>query len=282
MMRFPVVILFLLISSGLFAQTSKFRNKELSLSVGVAEFDIERFPPGENPDFINYFNEHPEHLDYIIAKFAYKFDFLRKMSADIRIILMDDLIPDNYDISAHYYFKPWAGLGIGSILNKNYITWYERHPSLILPDYYSLGSSGQITTYDLGFYLSPALKPFDNDFFSLLIKCDLGLTSFTKEEAAFLWKKKLSNERLSYDYKTKTAFQPYIHPKLELRLRAFKIKNAGVGILLNSGYFDSSRSIDYVRTVQRWTPENTLTEEIQMPQHNYSIFELDMGIFVRW
>ena len=281
MMRLPVVILLLLIGFSLFGQNSTFKNKEFSFSVGVAEFDIEKIQPGENLDFINYFNTYPEYLDYIIAKFGYKFDFLTKMSADIKIILMDDLIPDNYDISTHYFFKPWAGLGVGSLLNKNYITYFEQYQIQMLPDYYLMSGTGQFTTYDLGFYLSPALKPIDNDFFKLLIKCDLGISSLMKEKAAFFHKRKLSNERLYYNYKTETAFQPYIHPKLELRLRAFKIKNTSIGILLNSGYFDSGRSINYVRTIQRWTSENSTKKEIQMPKHNYSRFEFDMGIFVK-
>ena len=282
-MRLPVFIILHLIGFSLFAQSSIFKNQEFSFSAGITELNIEKFSPNENLDFINYVDSDPEYLDYIIVNLGYRFDFFSKMSADIKLILMDDLIPDNYDIAVHYFLKPWIGIGVGSMLNKTYITDFGKYQIQTLPDYYLVDENvKQFTTYDLGFYLSPALKPIDNDIFKLTIKCDFGLSSFMKEEANFYHKKKLSNERLQFHYQTKTLFQPYIQPKLELKLRAFKIKQTSWGILLNSSYYYSNRSIYYVRNVKEWTSEKSKNEEIQSPKHNYSRFEFDMGLFVRW
>ncbi len=282
-MRLPVFIILLLISFSLFAQSPIFKNQEFSFSAGIADLYIEKFSPNANLDFINYIDSDPEYPDYIIINLGYKFDFFSKMSVDMKLILMDDIIPDNYDISIHYFLKPWLGIGVGSMLNKNYITYFEKYQLQTLPDYYLMDDNvQQFTTYDLGFYLSPALKPIDNDIFKLILKCDFGISSFMKEEATFYHKKKLSNERKQFRYETKTIFQPYVQPKLELRLRAFKIKQTSFGFLLNTGYYCSNRSIHYVRTVKEWTSEKSKKEEIKPPKHNYSKFELDMGIFVRW
>ncbi|MBN2610843.1 MAG: hypothetical protein JXB00_04725 [Bacteroidales bacterium] len=282
-MKFLVYIVLLLISFSLLAQNPNFKNQEFSFTIGAGELDIEKFLPGENLDFINYFDTDPEYTDFIIVKLGYKFDFFSKMTADIKLILMDDIIPDNYDFSVHYFLKPWLGIGVGSMLNKNYITYFENYHMQTFTGYYLVDDNvQQFTTYDLGFYLSPALKPIDGDLIKLLVKCDFGLSSLMKEETTFYHKKKLSNERLRYHYETKTTFQPYIQPKIELRLRAFKIKQVSLGILLNSGYYHANRSIDYLRTLQEWTMENIINVDVKSPKHNYSRFEFDMGIFMRW
>jgi hypothetical protein len=205
------------------------------------------------------------------------------MSADIKLIMMDDIIPDNYDISIHYTIRPWLGVGLGSMLNKNWITYFEEYQIQTLPDYYLVDYNvQQFTTYELGFYLSPILKPIDNDIFKLQISCDFGMSSFMKEEAAFYHKKKLSNERLQYHYNTKTDYQPYIQPKIDIRLKAFRIKDTSFGFLLNSNYYYSNRSINYSRTIQTWTSENKITEQIEPSKHKYSRFEVNMGMFLRW
>ena len=282
-MRYSIFIIFFLISCSSYAQSPSFKNHEFSFSIGVADLDIEKLSPDTNLDFINYVDFDPEYLDFLIMKLGYRFDFFSKMSADINLIMMDDIIPDNYDISVHFFIKPWLGISVGSILNKSWITYFEEYQIQTLPDYYLVDYNvKQFTTYDLGFYLSPTLKPIDNDIFRLLIKCDLGISSFMKEEATFYHKKKLSNERLQYHYETKTDYQPYIQPKIDMRLKAFKIKETSFGILLNTNYYFSNRSINYIRTIKAWTSENRVREEIETPKHNYSRFEFNMGIFARW
>lgn len=282
-MRKLLLLIFCFIHFGLFAQNLAVKNHEFSFSIGLGELDIEKLSPNENLDFINYVYSDPEYTDFVIIKLGYKFDFFSKMSADIKLIMMDDIIPDNYDISVHYFIRPWLGVGVGSMLNKNWITCFEEYQIQALPDYYLVDYNvQQFTAYDVGFYLSPLLKPIDNNIFKLQISCDLGLSSFMKEEAAFYHKKKLSNERLQYHYETNTDYQPYIQPKIEIRLKAFKIKDTSIGFLLNSNYYYSNRSINYFRTIQKWTSENKITEQIESSKHNYSRFEFNVGIFLIW
>ena len=282
-MRVHLLLIFCLINIGLFAQNSVLKNQAFLLSIGFAELGIEKFSPNENLDFINYVDTDPEYTDFVILKLGYEFDFLSKMSADINLIMMDDIIPDNYDISVYYFVRPWIGVGIGSMLNKNWITYFEEYQTQALTNYYLVDYNvKQFTVYDLGFYLAPTLKPIDNDIFKLQITCDLGISSFMREETAFYHKKILSNERLQYHYKTNADYQPYIQPKIDLRLKAFKIKDTSIGFLLNSNYYCSNKSINYSRTIQTWTSENKITEHIKPSKHSYSRFEFNMGIFLKW
>ncbi len=98
-----VLVLFLFISSfSLSAQDFDVRNREFSFTLGAFDHNIEKFQRNENLDFLNYTHSYPEFFDDAIVKFGYKFDFLKRMSADIRVIIMSDLVPDNYDISTCY------------------------------------------------------------------------------------------------------------------------------------------------------------------------------------
>jgi len=282
-MRAAAIILFVLLSFSLFAQERLLKNQEFSFSIGIAEVDMEEFQPNDHLDFINYFDFDNDNTNFILLKLGYKFDFLSKMSADIKLVMMDDIIPDNYDIAVHYYVRPWLGIGVGSMLNKNWITSFEEYQINSLPNYYLMDYNvQQFTIYDLGFYLTPILKPFDNEIFKLQLACDLGMSAFMKEEAVFYHKKKLSNEKLAYFYETKTTFQPYIQPKIDIRLKAFKIKEATFGFLLNANYFYSKRSINYVRTIQAWTWDNKQVEKIKPSKHTYSRYEFNLGMFLKW
>ena len=170
------------------------------------------------------------------------------------------------------------------MLHTNYLTGIEQFQIQSLPDYYLMEENQyQSKVYDWGFYISPAIKAFDNDTFQLLVKCDLGVSSFMKKAVTFYHKKKLSNERLSYHYKTKPGFQPYIQPKLSMRLRAVKFNRSSLGFLIKSNYFYSKKSIDYQRSIQVWTTDNNKSvETIDSPKHKYSGLELEAGIYFKW
>ncbi len=283
-MKRIALVIFMLIFNFLFAQKLKLRNQAVSFSIGILDYNVQRLPASSNLDFFNYIEDYPESPDYITVKLGYSFDFSPKMTADIQLILMDDLLPDNYDISAHYFFNKRLGLGAGSMLHTNYLTGIEQFQIQSLPDYYLMDENQyQSKVYDLGFYISPALKAFDNDAFQLLVKCDLGVSSFMKKAVTFYHKKKLSNERLSYHYKTKPGFQPYIQPKVKMRLRLLKINKSSLGFLIKSNYFYSKKSIDYQRSIQVWTTDgNKNVETIQSPKHNYTGLEMQAGIYYKW
>jgi hypothetical protein len=244
---------------------------------------MEKFSANENLDFLNYFGTDPEYVGYAVVNLGYKFDFLSKMSADVKLILMSDLVPDNYDISAYYHLNKTIGIGIGSVLNKVYISGFEQFQAQNLPNYYLVDdNSQQIKVYDLGLYLTPMFKLIRSDRFQTTLKFDLGLASFLKEESVFFHKRKLGNERLSYHYNTNISFQPYINPKIEMRLQAFHINKTSVGLLLNSNFYYSKRSMNYVRSIQRWTSDNEINELVKTPKHAYIQFEIDFGIYVKW
>ena len=282
-MRLFLFVLCFVSGLTLSAQQSPIRNPEFYATVGVAELDIETFPVRENLDFMNYFDSYPEYLDYIIAKLGVQFDFLEKMSADIRIILMDDLIPDNFNFSVCYHLNKHLGIGAGAMLHKDYITSFGDFHRETMTDYYLTDNNlRQFEAYDLGYYITPVVRPFVTESFRITFRCELGLSSFLKESATFYLKRKRANERRIYNYQTRLGFQPYVKPVLSLKCNVYKGNKASFGLMLSAGLYRSKKSINYDRSIQIWTPGNRTTETIKPPKHRYSRYETDIGCYLTW
>lgn len=279
------LILSIILFSGmsLMAQDQLLRNQIVSLSVGVSEHSIEKFSASDKLDFMNYTNEYDGNFDFILIKLAYSFEFSKNMSADVELIMLDDIIPDNFDMKINYSFQPWLGIGAGTMLHKNWISSFEEFHKQTMPDYHLLDENSKyFVNYDLGFYLSPFVQIIDNEFIKLDVACDLGVSAFMKYETDFVLKKKLSNEKMRYQYNTLSVYQPFIQPRLDIKIKAFELKKASLGFLFNTQYYYANRSINYSRSIQRWTAENEIAEKIEPSKHLFTKFSLNLGMFVRW
>mgnify|MGYP006283677041 CR=1 FL=1 len=282
-MKLLFIVILQIASVGIFAQGLDIKNKEFTFSFGFSEYNVQKFSITDDLDFLNYAYSDPDILDFGLLKLGYRFDFLSNFSADMKLIIQSDLVPDNYDFSISYCFNKKLGIGIGSMLTNTYVSYFEEYQYQAFPEYYLMDENlRQFKAYDLAFYASSIFLPIQNDRFRATIKCDIGLSSFLREQTAFYHKRNLSNERLLYDYHTKIVFQPYVNPKVELRLKTFEVKSASVGFLLNTNLFISNRSINYNRTIQQWTADNEHVDKIKTPKHNYSRFEMDFGLYIKW
>ena len=67
-----------------------------------------------------------------------------------------------------------------------------------------------------------------------------------------------------------------------MSIQAFTIKETTVGFLLNSNFLIGKRSMNYKRTIQRWTADNETTENIKLDKHRYTRFEANVGLYVKW
>lgn len=272
-----------LISFNLFSQNIKIRNSELSLSFGLAEYDIQQKADGSSLNFLDYFDDYPDYIDYGQIKIGYKFDFAKQMSADIKLILQDDLSPSNFDVSMYYHSDKNYGLGLGAMMYHCYISYFEEYHKANYPEYYLTDMNmRQWRAADFSFYISPMLKLIDNERLNFTLKCDVGLSSFLKEQTTFYLKRKLSNEKYFHYYDTKLAFQPYINSKIELKFSLLKIKTKTLGLLINSNFYYAKRNISYVHTTRQWTSDNQTQETVNPDKYHYSRFEMDFGLFFKW
>ncbi|HPW67033.1 MAG TPA: hypothetical protein PLY32_03385 [Salinivirgaceae bacterium] len=282
-MKIVFAIFLTLTCVSLSAQGFDMRNKRLFCSLGAFGYNVEKSQEKENLNFLDYMGIDPDDLSGIVLKYGFSFDYLEKMSADIKGILMWGIIPDSYDISTHYAINNMFDIGLGSHLNKFYITGFEQFHKQNFPDYYLIDENiQQLKAHDLGFFISPKIKLIEKEKFQMSFRLDAGVSSFLKENAVFYHKRKLSNERLFYTYNTKISFQPFFYPKFDMSIQAFTIKETTVGFLLNSNFLIGKRSMNYKRTIQRWTADNETTENIKLDKHRYTRFEANVGLYVKW
>jgi len=282
-MKLLLGILLHLTGFVLLAQNPISKNHEFSFSLGTWHTKMENLPNYSDFDFLNYFENSPgEYLYEPVAKLDFRFNLNTHWSADVQLRFMSDLMP-NYDIAAYYHFNNHLAIGLGSnLITTYYFSGFEQFKVQSFPDYYTDENWRQFSGKDLSFYLSPALKLITSDRFQTVLKLDVGLSSFLKEEQVFYFKRKLSNERLRYHYKTRLSFQPFMNPKIEMRLRAFNIDYTSVGLLLRSNLYYSQRAMNYYRTIQSWMHDNATIETVRSPRHTFTRYEAEIGIFVRW
>lgn len=278
-----ITVLALFLCQIVFAQDKALRNCEFSWTMGFAEMDIATLPDGANGDFLNYFVSDPGYLDYVVMKLGFRFDFMEKMSADVNLILFDDIIPDDFDVAVYYNPLPKFGVGFGAMLYKNWIESYEDLYIQDKTDYYWLdGASRAFTFYDFAVYFSPLVRPFYNDKFKVVLKCNIGLSTFLREGASFSLKQKYSNERQTCTIKTCCNFQPFVNPSVDLRLKLFDMEKTSLGLVVKSSLFYGKRSIDYNRTVQTWSANNVFREKVKMEKHDFGRYEFSGGVYISW
>ncbi len=265
------------------AQDPLMHNIDFSVTLGTADISIEKFDAGDNMDFLNYMDSDLDYIELSAIKLGWSFDFAARMFADINVIVMSDLVPDNYDISVHRFFNRTFGLGLGSLYYSNYITAFEDYHKKTDPEYFILDQNmRQVESYDFGVYISPAFRPVYSDRLKISLRCDLGFSSFMEEHTSFYLKRAFSNEMRLVEYATVKRFQPYVNPKLGVKMKILALSNVSVGVLVKSNFFYSRKRMNYDRTTLVWTTENPIEEYIQPPNHTYSRFELDGGIFFAW
>jgi hypothetical protein len=285
MKHFKIVAWLILHLSGIevFAQPINKVNHLLSFSLRGVENSITKHPQSQSLDFLNYYDTRPDYFDEITINLGYKFNIRHNWLTDINLIIASDLAPANFDISTHYFINQWFGIGIGSMLNKSYISNFEQFQLTYLPEYYLTdGNSQQIKLYELGLYVSPALKINLGKWLTSNLKCNIGTSTNPKHTIDFIHKQKDGNERVLHQYKTLKTFNPFINPTINLELKALQMAQTDIGFLLRSDIIYSRPQINYMHTIKTWIGDNGTTSEIKPPSHNFMRFTTALGIYVRW
>lgn len=283
-MKQLIAFTLLLLSISAPAQNLGAGNNVFSFTFGGANLKVQRYAAGNDLDFLNYMDAESDYFfDYETVKIGYKFKIDAKTTMDIRLLVMSDLLPENFDIVVYRQMGKQFHLGAGTMLTKNYISNFERFVSGKQTNYYLVDENEkQWKHYDLGFYLTPVYSPILSEKFFATIQFNVGLASFMRKTDFFPLKKMLSNERQIHHYATKLAFQPYINPKIVAGLNLFKVSNASVGVMAGASFFHAKRRINYRRTIQIWTAGNEVSEVVKTSRHSFSRLEMDFGLFVKW
>jgi hypothetical protein len=271
-----------LFSLNFWAQNKNKYDIEGSFSIGVTDLDVEKRKTNNYLDLLNYADFDPDNIDDYILRMGLKFGNFKKFYTDINFVLQSDLVPDTYDVSLNMFYNKSIGLGVGSMRTYMYISSFEEFVLDKHPEYFLLDQNiRQYKLYNSGFYITPILKPINNNRLQIELKCDVGLAASSKDKFSFFLKRKYDNERLSYTYKTRKDIHLFINPKLNIKLRLFNLNKASVGFLLNTSYYYSKMNINCQRTTQKWTESNKKIIDFRSPGHKVKQYFIDVGVFIR-
>ncbi len=276
------LFIFLFISLTATAQNPSIKNVEINLSFGALHLDMEKLKLNENLDILNYFEstiDYPEGQ----LKLGFKFDYETKYHFALDYVVLSDLAIADLNIATYYMPRSNYGIGLGFMLTRDHIAHYETFHLDRNPHYLSVGQNMEFNRlYDMGFFIAPLYKPIDLNRFKIEISMSVGFASFLNQEMIYSLKKIQSNERIKYHYDSKIKLEPYIKPKLSLHFKLFNLNKVKIGLLANSGYYLSYKSLPLKRSIYLWTEDNVQQEVIQLPKHKFTKFNLDFGLYVKW
>ncbi|HPR31989.1 MAG TPA: hypothetical protein PLK12_07835 [Prolixibacteraceae bacterium] len=280
-MKSAIILFSVFLLHGLFLRAQDRQQRiEFSITSGYRHVDVERQQPGIDFDFLNYAK--PVRMHSLSNRgLGVEYHVNDKLHVGLTGFFFNNLKPEELDFFSDYFFSDYLGLDLMIYLKTFCMLDFEIGQHNTNPGYIDLDRNRrEFQTGDLGFSFSPILRLNIFRRVEVLMMCNLGLASFLEEETWLYLKKQFSNEIQGYHYQTKLAFQPYINPRINLRIKVLEGERGVLGILYNTNFFYSERSMNYDRSVHTWTEGNTVAQKVEPPKHTFYRYEINAGIFV--
>jgi hypothetical protein len=281
-----ILLILMAIVPGINAQEKFIEKFSFSTWFGARFITCDSFPDGNNLDFLNYLydaNGGKISPDYGYFGMASHLWLRGNWELDLKFSMYDDFTPNQINISTQYFPLKYLGFNLGiygySQLMNEY-NQYHHHTDTgfygdIDPNY------RQRSIYDIGIIAGPVIA-HQWKRFSGCLKINAGLGTFLSFTESISQKKTDANFRREYKYTTKATPAFFFFPELAVGYDLFRCSGSTLGIQLQASYYLAKRSIDYTRNTLNWTTEITAEEEVVSPEHHYSKFDVDVGIYLRF
>ncbi len=284
-LRFFTTVFFLLTgiyfhSFDITAQHKTINNLEISLSVGNANIECERFKNTTNLDWLNYVGR-PIYNTYELVNWDIRFGFLENFKTDISLIMENDFTPITFKTSVQYYFNNWFGFHSGLRSYNTYIESATSYFSETAPDYYyQYHFDDQRKVYNISAYCGPAFY-IKNKLFKWTTTVNIGL-SFQDGFNEHLYRKTPnSNEDYAFYYKIKPQSNCMYGFSSLFEMNLFKINNKKIGLLLKADYQNIQKQTNYELKRESWLGETDISD-IKGAKHVFMWKEWDAGIYLRF
>lgn len=283
---YKVTFVFILLFGSILKIHSQNRFLEsytISLFLGTRDLQIDSLPDTDNLDFINYMSfldYEPIGAQYIGVSADLKFRGGAEMS--FTLFSNDDIFPTGVNLSAQYFFTDLLGINIGGFAHPLFTSDYQMfHVFRDGGQFHADRSIRQRDVFNLGWMVGPAIQYREENFF-VNMQLNLGMSGFAPFSEEFMQQEFNSNFRRVIRYETEFNSEFLFIPRLRAGVDLIKFNNSTLGLQLKSSYLLSRRSLDYYRTTFNWTAGNAVVEKIYNPKHRFNIFEVDLGIFLRF
>lgn len=254
---------------------------KISTWFGVRNISSDVFRLNQNLDFINYLNSNDDGAEDDYLGFAAHLWLKGNWEAKLQFALNSSFHPSSFNMKGIYFPIKHLGLSIGAFAYPQYINGFDyfhlRTDLGYHADVYS--NYRQREVHDLGISAGIVL-PINYRFLHFEFQLNGGFSSYNSFEEIFRQKQINSNLIKEIEYTTKIIPTFFISPELEIYADILKIKNAMLGVQLQTSWFKSKKNIDYQRIISVWTPNNPVIEQVNNPKHTVEKFELDFGVYL--
>lgn len=250
---------------------------------GIRDVTRDSFPDNDNIDFLNYLHSDREMSEYQYLGLSVHMILRGSWEADLKLAMYDDFAPDNFNFTAQYFPLKMIGITAGIYSYPQYLNYYDTYHKLSDDGFYGDldPNQRQRKVHETGIMAGPVFK-IDYHAFHSLIKLNAGISSLSVFKESFSQKQISGNERRELHYKTRPSPAFFFFPEAEVNIDLLKVKERTLGLQIQSSWFTVNRSVNYSRTTYYWTQTDTETEEIKSQTHNFSKFEFDLGIYLKW
>jgi hypothetical protein len=279
---FSLIILTLL-SISTFAQNDQTLKRKYAVWFGSRMLKVESLPNTSQIDFMNYPETQDQFLKSFYLGFTGHFWLTEKWEFDMKAILRQGLIPNNFIVSAQYSPVRNFGFNMGlyafPVYFSQFFTYHLQEDQPYILDTLHINNLSGIYT-DAAFIAGPVFS-IDHRHASVIFKLNGGISSFLPFEESIFMKRINSNERRRIIYNSKISPALLFMPELELAINLFKTRKATLGIQFQGNAIVSKRAIHYTKTTHTWLWGEAVGEKVKNPTHKYQMFNIDAGIFWR-
>lgn len=261
----------------------RIKKYKISTWFGTRNISSEVFGINQNLDFINFLNSNNDYAEDDYLGFAAHLWLKGNWEAKLQFALNSSFSPSSFNVKGVYFPIKHLGLSIGAFAYPQLINEFNYFHLLTDLGYYADINSNyrQREVHDLGISAGIVL-PINYRFLHFELQLNGGFSSYNSFREVIRQKQINSNLIKEIEYTTKISPTFFISPELEIYADIVKIKNAMLGIQLQTSWLKSKKNIDYQRIIYVWTANSPITDQINSPKHNVDLFEINVGIYMLW
>ena len=282
-MKCLTIIIFLvsfIFRSNGFAQEKLIKNIKITTFAGFRDDQRDSFPNDNNLDFINYFSQDKEYLDYEYLGLSTHITFRNNIETILKFVFFGGL--RNIHLTAQYFPHKNFGLNCGIYSCGFMMNEFSTYHKLTDKDMFGDLETNYRQRFPVNAGLLCGITYRANiQKLQTIIKLNTGFSSIIPFSENVSQKQIDGNYQKQIKYKTQYNFEFFIFPEIEINIDCINLKKTVLGMQFQSNLFFSKKSINYKRTTYEWTAQNSSAQSVIVAKHKILLIEFDFGIYIK-
>ena len=278
-----ITLLFFTASPLLQAQGRFIEKKQTSIWLGIRDITRDSLANSGDLDFLNYLYSSDEMAEYQYLGLSAHLWFRGNWEADLKVAMYDDFAPTSLNLKAIWMPMSYLGFTVGFYNYPQLMNEFNMFHRLSDEGFYGDTDSNfrQRRVHETG-VMAGLVMPVNYRFIHFALYLNGGISTLSKFSEKVTQKMINGNMRREVRYSTQHSPALFFFPEAEMGLDCFRIGNATLGIRGHTSWYVVKRSVDYNRAVWEWTYDNPVHHQVDNPNHLFTKFEIDAGIYISW